>query len=390
MRRIAVAAVLFSLVAWWPLAAAAQTIGDIEEELRADQVVVESGAEGDESELRGIVADAADAGLTLYIVSIAGSSTDAEALANSLRGRLGGTVLVVTPDSLGASSATLAASETNRGLDAFTGSIEQGSAAFVAAVAQGSTVVAANAETTDTSGSAGGSSTGFWVVLLVLVGGAVGLFLFVRSRNRKRVIQELATRREAVTEELGAIGQEILLLADRVQMADNAQATQHFRDGNEQYLELQDQLDGATSLWQVTEVDYAADTAAWHLDAAEALLDGEPVPDEPERPDLEVSRPPAVEPKEPSSAPQSPSRRVEPRQRRRTQWDPPRTRGGGMGDLLSGVLVGDVLRGGGRTGRRAPGRWSGGGSLGGGFSGGGGFGGSSGSRSRGSSGSRRR
>ncbi|MDG2111579.1 MAG: hypothetical protein P8N02_03075, partial [Actinomycetota bacterium] len=227
--------------------------------------------------------------------------------------------------------------------------------------------------------------------LLVVVGAIVALVLLVRSRNRKRVNEEMASRRTLVTEELQAIGQEILQLADRVEMADNADATRHFRAGNEQYLELLDQLEAATSLWQVTEVDYAADTAAWHLDATEALLDGEPVPEEPARPDLETSRPPAESASLPTpkldSDSDRPSRRVEPRQRRRTQWDPPRTRGGGFGDVLTGILVGGVLRGGGRSGRRSPGRWSGGGSLGGGgFSGGG----SSGSRSRGSSGSRSR
>ena len=366
--------------------AAAQSISDIEDELRADGVFVEEGAEGSQTELRRSVADARDAGITLYVVSMRGSSTDAESLADSLRDRIGGTVLVVTPESLGASSASLSQTDLDRGLDAFSGTVDAGTVSFVEAIA-GSTG-AGNSGDSTTAGGSGGSGWSFLIVLLVIVGLIVAVVVFVRSRNRRRVTDELSARRRAVAEELAAVGQEILALADRVALADNTAATNHFRQGNEQYLELQEELEEATSLWQVTEVDYAADTAAWHLDATEALLDGDEVPEEPARPDLEVSRPPA---KDPTPALESaPSRRVEPRQRRRTQWDPPSTRGGGFGDLLTGILVGDVLRGGGRSGRRAPGRWSGGGSLGGGGRSRGGFGGSSGSRSRGSSASRRR
>ena len=97
MKRVGLVGLIVVSALAFMSAAGAQSIGDIEDELRADQVFVEEGAEGDEGQLRGVVADAADAGLRLYIVSIAGSNTDTEALANSLRDRLGGTVLVVTP-----------------------------------------------------------------------------------------------------------------------------------------------------------------------------------------------------------------------------------------------------------------------------------------------------
>ncbi len=373
MKRV-VGSALVVLVLLFGTAAGAQSIGDFEDELRADQVHVEDGAEGSEAALRRIVADAANAGFTLYIVSMRGSTTDAEALAISLRDRLGGTVLVVTPSSIGAASSDLPQSSTNRALDAFSGSIEDGSTAFVAALT-----------TSEPSGSGGGIPI---LPVLAVVGVVVSVLgMWTRRRNRSRVKNEMAARRTAVGDELAAIGREILDLEDRVAIADNDDATAHYRKGNEQYLELQEQLEGATSLWQITQTDYAADTAAWHLDATEALLEGDPVPEEPERPDLVVSRPPAQEPT-PRPADDTPSRRVEPRQRRRSQWEPPATRGGGLSDMLTGILVGGVLRGGGSSGRRAPGGWSGGGTLGG--FGGSGFGGSSGSRSRGSSGSRSR
>ncbi|NOX29849.1 MAG: hypothetical protein GXP35_07365, partial [Actinobacteria bacterium] len=260
--------------------------------------------------------------------------------------------------------------------------------------------------------------SGFLIFLVVVGGGILAFVLFVRSKNKKRVAAEISVRRETVQNELAEIGADIVELSDRVTVADQADSTNHYRLGNEQYLELQTQLGAAKSLWEVTQVDYAADTAAWHLDAAEALLDGEPLPDEPERPDLAVSRPPEEREVERErnrasergrvdsrlddrdsrdrSSRDRGGRRVEPRQRRRDDWDAPKTKGGGFGDIITGILVGGALNGGGIGRRRAPRRYNGGGSLGGfgSISRGGGSGsisrGGSGSISRGGSGSRGR
>lgn len=399
--------------------AAAQSLDEIAEELADDSVYVERGAEGSETRLARVLADARDQGVIVHVVSLE-SSANSESVARTLSQSVGGTVIVITPDEVGATSAVYPDGPVERALDAAIGpvsaSTQDGVEAFVASLVDevGSTSGAADdrdqtpadapdsaGETTD-GGSSSGGGGGLLIFLLVVIAVVVGGWFFLRSRNRRKVKSEMEVRSQAVRSELSAIGADILALEDRVTVADDDEATTHFREGNEQYLELQNQLEKATSLWAVTQVDYGADTAAWHLDAAEALLDGEPIPEEPERPDLTTSRPPQ-RPPEPQRSPAQPSPRVEPRQRRRGQWNAPRTRGGGLGDILTGVLVGGVLRGG-RGSTRAPGGWSGNGNLGGGGGtpsrgrtsaprrrSGGLFGGGSGRRSRGGgSGSRRR
>jgi hypothetical protein len=389
--------------------AAAQSSGEVDaivDQLQDDGVYVELGGEGSESQLSRTVSDASSDGVNLSIVSLA-TSPAAESLARELSGRVGGVVLVITPSEIAGWSADHSSADVNRALDVsfskFSGSITAGAESFASSMAGVSTPSAAG--TTD-SGSVGEPASGggadVLIFFVVVIGGIVALVLFVRSRNRKKVKGEMGERREQVGRELAELGGEIYEMADTVTFTDNDEATDHFRQGNEQYLELQDDLENATTLWEITKIDYAADTAAWHLDAAEAIIAGEKVPDEPDRPDLRVSRPSGPNLPKPPVQQAPPSPRVEPRQRRRTDWNSPRTRGGGLsgglGDLVSGVLVGGVLRGGGRSGgrRRAPRGWSGGGNLG---SGGGlgslgrssgGTRGGGGSRSRGGGGASRR
>lgn len=387
---------------------AAQSADRIAANLNASGVFVDAGADGDANSFEQVVNQLRGEGVDLRIASINDEPSNLQSFVEDLRDLTDATVLLITPGSIAASSTIYDDGDINNALDASDPSdlsdfaLEFGRRLGGVSVSSPTTAPGTTATTsapaatpvdngaTETSGSGGGS--GFIIFLLILLAGIVGLILFTRSRNRKKVGAELTQRRETVTEELAGIGADIVDLADRVTVADNSEATDHFRLGNEQYLELQTQLDNASSLWEVTQVDYAADTAAWHLDAAEALLDGEDVPDEPERPDLTVSRPPEereVE-RERSRAGERErvdsrlddehrSPRVEPRQRRRQDWEQPRTRGGGLGDIVTGILVGGILNGGG-GGRRAPRRYGGGGNLGGGFGsisrggGGGGFG----------------
>ena len=402
-------------------AASAQSMDRIAANLNNGGVYVESGADGSAADFAGVVQQLAASGVDLRIASLADEPNNAESVADDLRDLTGATVLVITPESLAASSTVYSASAINAALDGTdfsnltSGALEFGqrlgqvsgtTATTTAAVPTTAVPVADGgaAATTDTSGGGSGVLV-FFVVVIGLIGGSIWL---VRRSNRKKVSSELTQRRAAVSDELAAIGADIVALADRVELAENSEATAHFRTGNAEYLELQNKLDTATSLWEVTQVDYAADTTAWHLDAAEAIISGAAVPPEPPRPDLTVSRPPEQREVE-REAERADERhrvdsrldnrqrspRVEPRQQRRDQWNPPKTRGSSLGDIVTGILVGGMLNGGG-GGRRAPRRYDGGGSLGsfGGFGGSGGSGsrsrGGSGSISRGGSGSRSR
>ena len=436
LRRLTLIAAALLFVGPLATPAAAQSADRIAANLNATGVFVESGADGDEAGFRQVVDQLSSEGLELRIASIADEPTNLQQLAEDLRDLTNATVLLITPQSLAASSPVFDGVEIDRALDATSfsnltdGALDFGrrligvdvSAPTTAAPATTAAPTATPDTTPVTTGepapSNGGGGSGFLIFLLIVVGGIVALVMFTRSRNRKKVAAELEQRRTTVTAELAEIGADIVDLEDRVTFADDDEATKHFREGNAQYIELQEQLEQAGTLWEVTQIDYAADTAAWHLDAAEAIIDGEDVPEEPERPDLTVSRPPeerelerersraAERERVESRLPErhrdrdGGSRRVETRRQRRQGWNRPATRGTSLGDIATGILVGGVLNGGGRGGRKAPRRWGGDGDLGGGFGarsrGGGGFGsisrggGGVASRSRGGSGSRSR
>jgi len=415
--------------------AGAQSADRIAANLNDSGVFVESGAEGTTNSFADVIARLATVGVDLHIVSLGDDEPDVEGLARSLRDKTGGTVLVITPGQLAGASDSFDDGEVLDAIDiAFddfnadlaTGALSFGealadrraptasgtptTAATTTAVATSSTV-ASHESAADSAGSdgGGGSSGGVLIFLVIVVGGIVGLVLFLRSKNRKRVGAAMADRKTVVVGELEEIGVEIVDLADKVSVGENDEATAHFRKANEQFLTLQERLEGASSLWEITEIDHEADMTGWHLDAAAALLDGQRVPDEPERP---LDGPPAAPPRglparegrddegaddiqtgagdrdrasdrervtsrldkrreRTSSRTQAPSTRRDttPRQERRSErrqsWPAPKVSGGGgggaLGGILKSVLVGGVLGGGGNS--RSPRGWDGAGAV---------------------------
>jgi len=224
------------------------------------------------------------------------------------------------------------------------------------------------------------------IFLLIVVIAIVGFVLLTRSKNRKRVETELEARRAVVSEELDEIGVEIVSLSDAMSINEDEESTKHFRKANADFLDLKERLTAASSLWQLTEIDNEADTAAWHLDAAAALLAGKPVPEEPTQPTAEPSTDnshestaavPVDNDRESRRSERSrvdsrlddrrnerrstPSPRQQNRRQRRDSWKPPKLAGGGLGGILTSVLIGGVLGGGGRS--RPPKGWSGAGTV---------------------------
>ena len=319
-------AVVFALfaaqLAFLAPAAGAQSADRIAANLNDSGVFVESGAEGSAADFADVIARLAEVGVDLHIASLADDETDVEGLARSLRDKTGGTVLVITPGQLAGASDSFSDGDVLDAIDAafddFDNNVASGALSFGEALAgrrapasagspttTASTTATTNTTTAQTadvsqqasdsaSSSGGGSGFGFLIFLVVVVGGVVALVMWLRSKNRKRVTAEMASRRAVVAAELEEIGVEIVDLSDKVPAGDDEEVTAHFRLANEQFLELQERLEDAASLWEITEVDHEADMTAWHLDAAAALLEGEPVPDEPKRP---LDGPPAAPPR---------------------------------------------------------------------------------------------
>jgi len=261
------------------------------------------------------------------------------------------------------------------------------------------------------STSSGGSGFNAWWLGVPVVGVGGGLWWSNRRRKKQTEEQELENAekiRAEVQTELDELANDVLVLASPVDLSDNAQAVQYYRDATEAYSEISDllpdpaELENA-NLAELSDLGARIVHARWQMDAAEALMDGEPIP---EKPKVE---PPPAPPKPPTTEqrprPQMPHRQPRPRR----PYSRSRRSGGGGGVLLDILIAGSGALGrgtryGGRYGRAntrggfpggfGSGRSGGGGMFGGGSTrrsqpsrrGGGVFGGG---RSNGSSRSRR-
>jgi hypothetical protein len=128
----------------------------------------------------------------------------------------------------------------------------------------------------------------------------VVLFFVWRSRSRRRETAgpdpRLAEAREVVQQQINAVANDIIEMEAEVGVADNTEVDGHYRTAGALYTEVDGAFAGATTPQALLDLSNKLDLAIWHLDAAEAILDGKPVPDQPaprSLPAPETSPPPA-------------------------------------------------------------------------------------------------
>jgi len=206
-----------------------------------------------------------------------------------------------------------------------------------------------------TSGSSGG---GFpWLLFLLpllLIG---GMFWFM-SRKKKQEKQDdhLETAQKIRAElqtELEELANDVIVLSSPVDVSENAQAIEFYREATDTYLEISDELPDPEKLADADVRELSAlgtrvTHARWQMDAAEAILEGSPLPEKPK-----VAPPPA--PKRAPRPREEQRRRMPQRQARpRVPYSPSRRRsGGGLLDVLiagAGMMGGRGGSGGGMFG----------------------------------------
>jgi hypothetical protein len=192
--------------------------------------------------------------------------------------------------------------------------------------------------------SAGG---GPWILLALILGVAAVVAFFVwrssrRSKERRRAtLEELRSKAQS---QVDAVANDILEDEDEIEEAGNPEASRHFDDATRIYGRAAEELPGATTPAEIVGISAELDQAIWHLDAAEAILDGKPVPPKPEPPVLPPPESTRTVPAQPS--PQQPTSL--PRYERRSS----RRSGFGAEDMLSAVLAMQAMRSlSGRSGR---------------------------------------
>lgn len=256
---------------------------------------IEVGAPVDFSVMEALVDEVAGRSQTVfYFVALAtdpSQGTDEFAEDVLLLLPQGSTVVVLSPTETGARSDTFTDAELDRAAEAMAAdsdsSYEGDFRAFALSLTGASvptTGAGGTTPSTTTPGSSGGGS-GAWVFLLILA--AVIAVVFFLTRRGAKQDRDLSAKRieEAkgeIRRQIDAIANEILELTDKVTLAENDQAEEYFRAASATFQDAQDRLDGATNLAELEQLSDQLDTTRWQLEAADAVLEGRPVPPEPE------------------------------------------------------------------------------------------------------------
>lgn len=272
-------ALLLAVLAALALAASP---GEVVAEVADTGMYLEPGVVVEAAAISSAVADARAAGGDLSVVVLASEPAGgAPTFAESVLDRLGGgTVLVVAPDTIGWASegdvwsrARLdAATEAALGAGDDAGAVQ----AFVATLV---------AESAASSPGASGDGSGWTVlvVFLVVVVGAVAVLVWLGNRNTERAARRrIDEARREVAAQLDAVANDILDLDVEVATSEDDRVREHYQSASSIYAEVQEALADAEDAPVLISLSNRLDEAIWHLDAADALLDGEPVPPKPE------------------------------------------------------------------------------------------------------------
>ncbi len=256
---------------------------------------IESGSGVDFAVMEDLVARVANSETRFYFVALADDPPEGtDEFAESVLVLLdeGATVVVISPGEIGARSDDFSSAELDGAADAALsdseGSFEADFRVFaesLVAVTAGTTV-----PTPTTAGSSSGGSTdsggGGIFIFLAVVAGVIALVYFMTRRSAKQAKQAAGQRleeaKQEIREQLDVIANEILDLADRVTLSEQDRAEEYFRTASATYQEAQDQLDKAASAAELERLSDQLDTTRWQLEAAEAVVEGRPIPPEPE------------------------------------------------------------------------------------------------------------
>jgi uncharacterized membrane protein YgcG len=325
---IAVLAIVFT--------GAAATPGDVAATAREDGFFIESGSGATPEVVGRSVADARGAGSLMYVVVLAdeppsGATTFADGTLDRLP-RAEGTVLVVAPETVGWASNN----------DIWTPSqLDEASDRSL----DGSTddeIVTIFVDTLVDPPSAG--SSGLWILLIVIAVIVVVVVLLVVRGNRARRQKDadaLEGLRRSAQAQIDALANDILDAEDEVATSDDALVKGHFDAAAETYAGASERLAVAASPSAVLAIASELDLGIWHLDCAEAILDGVALPPEPKPP----STRPAPEPKatvdrRPSVSEEGSSVPPLPEYQRRSS----RRSGFGADDMLKTVVAMQAMR----------------------------------------------
>ena len=268
------------LSAFWPLPAGGQAVEEIGDSLELRRYYAAAEAPITVDEMERLVAAHPD----LYFVALdetPGAGTDALA-ADMLELVGGGTVVVLSPDEVGAVSSDYDEGTIGEALDVL---VEQEDA-FATEFEQFANALP-GADLSPVEGENEGGFPWFPVVLAGIVG-AVGFTMWRNSRRQKTVqTSRLEEARTEIRHQMDVIADQIVKLADDPRAEQKPEALNHYRTASETFAEAESRLAAATTITALEDLSDDLDRARWELEAAAALMEGRqpppvPVDDKPE------------------------------------------------------------------------------------------------------------
>ena len=267
----------------------AATPGEVVSQLEADGYYIEPGSSASEQ----VVSDAVFAGRSdggrLYLVVLAeeppgGATTFSDSVLDEL---VEGYVVTVAPETVGfaGDGSSWSADQMDSAIDASLDgdSDDQVVELFISEL----TGEAVTPSPDDEQPTTDGAGTSIWV-WVVLAGVAFLVYLAIRRASRQnadRALSELERVKAKARDKLADIANDIIEMEDEVQLSESPEIMAHYQRASSIYTGTLALVESSSSAREMIEVVRQLDLAIWELDAAEALLDGKPIPDKPEPPE---------------------------------------------------------------------------------------------------------
>lgn len=271
MRRLALAVGLLLAL---PISAQAQSVDEIADELSFRHYYLEEGVDASINEMEQLVSDHPGINFVALTNEV---SAGADSLAADLLETLGeGTVIVLTPDEVGAVSFDYQDTAMEDALDAVVstpgGGYRDAFEAFATSLKSGAV-------------ADGTSAGGFpWIVVLVL-GVPIALIAFVMwrsGRQRKEAASErLEQARQEIRQQMDVVAGQIVSLADDPRVDQHPDALAHYRAASETYQQAESRLATSATAAALEDLSDDLDRARWELEATDAIVEGRTPPPEP-------------------------------------------------------------------------------------------------------------
>jgi hypothetical protein len=253
-----------------PVEQAGPDVSPIVDSLELRGYYLDAGVDAPVDELEAL----ADRFEEVYFVGLE-SDADADEVADTLLDSVGsGTIVVLTPSEIGAVSTEYDDEEIDSALD---DTVATGGSSY----GEDFEEFAASLTGAEPVSEGGGFNL---VPVLVVIGvlGLVGLFIWRGNAERGRAKEKLFEEaRVEIRQQMDVIATAIVELADDPRVAGNDTATSHYREASETFRQAESRLAEASSLDQLEDLSDDLDRARWQLDAAQALVEGRPLPPEP-------------------------------------------------------------------------------------------------------------